>query len=115
MKKITLILTLLGLVACSSTDPGGRFLATTAITVDTAMKGWAGYVVLHNLAETNQIGIRNAYVDYQAAMVLATNAYTLSRLAKDPSLFSAPSNRLFSSRSSLVNDVLTHTSTNAPH
>src|SRR5262245_43779951 len=82
------IVTLFG---CATTpnwqDSYGKILATTAQTVDAAMKGWAMYVVTGNPPADQQAKVKTAYQEYQAAFDVALNAYNASVALKDASLF----------------------------
>lgn len=80
MKTLKLILPLLCILAlmpaCSTTKGNAaKTLASTALTVDAAMKGWAAYVVMNNVAVDKQQPVRVAYSQYQTAMAAARDAY----------------------------------------
>lgn len=80
MKKfimIPVVLALLALLPACATfkSNAGKTIASTALTVDAAMKGWAAYVVLNNVPADKQAPVRAAYVQYQLAMTAAKDAY----------------------------------------
>lgn len=112
MKNLVLLGILIALITGCATQSSlqtkaGKFLTSTAVTVDAAMKGWATYVVLHNTPQEQQTGVRNAYATYQAAMMVATNAYTQAAVAKDMTLFSGASNNLVVAKTILVQQAST--------
>jgi hypothetical protein len=53
----------------------GKVLASTALTVDASMKGWATYVVKNNISDHQQAPVKDAYAKYQLAMTAAQSAY----------------------------------------
>lgn len=92
--------------ATSFRTNAGRFLASTALTVDTAMKGYAKVVKTGQISITDQEKVHALYVQYQEDMAIATNAYALAITVADPSVFAGPSNTLFQSKSSLTTATL---------
>lgn len=64
-------------------DTYGKLLATIAQTTDSAMRGWATYVVVAKVPEANQQSIRSAYGQYQLAMTTAQAAYKASVASGD--------------------------------
>jgi hypothetical protein len=79
MKTLTLLLltAVLALVTpgCSTTNTAGRVLASSVQTVDAAMQAWWSYEVLGH-ATPDQVALaRDAYATYQAAELLAEDAY----------------------------------------
>lgn len=54
---------------------GGKTLATVAVTVDSAMKGWATYCATHDVPQEEHGAVRSAYERYQIAMRAAALAY----------------------------------------
>jgi hypothetical protein len=85
----------------------GKFLTSTAITVDATMTGAAKLEVSGVITQTDWQKLSLYYNQYVSNMILATNAYNLAVLASDPSLFAAPSNNLFASKSLLTSSVTT--------
>lgn len=60
---------------CSTTNTAGRLLATTVQSVDAGMQGWWTYEVL-GYATPDQVAlVRESYGEYQAAELLAEDAY----------------------------------------
>jgi len=98
----TIILAALIVGCVSLQTPAQRFLTTTAISVDTAMRGWAYYVVTHNVTEFQQRPVKAAYVQYQASFAAATNAYWISVKSNNPALFVGASNALVVSKSAVL-------------
>src|SRR5690242_4426571 len=84
---------------CATTNTfqnnSGKFLATTAATVDAAMHGWAVWVASGKASPGDEAQVKAIYQQYQGSMMLATNAYTLAVKLSDPSIFVTPSNNLF--------------------
>lgn len=55
----------------------GKTLASTAQVVDSAMQGWATWVVLGKATTEQENKVRAAYTKYQYTMGAARNAYIL--------------------------------------
>ncbi len=84
MRRIAPIIALAVLLTGCTTltnDSAGKFLASTAATVDAAMKAWATYVVVAKIDAEGQAEVKSAYVKYQASMAVAETAYVA--LVKD--------------------------------
>ena len=76
MRNAIALVALAFLVGCATfNDKAGKSLATVASTVDAAMKGYARYVVIAQLNDTQQAPVKAAYVKYQASMTVAEKAY----------------------------------------
>lgn len=71
---------------CHTTNPSGKVLATVAVTVDGAMKGWAIWVHNGNATVEQEAKVKAAYIKYQAAMKVAQEAYKAAYAAKDDSI-----------------------------
>lgn len=100
------------LVGCASTNwqtAAGKFLTSTALTADATMKGAATLEVQGIISTNDWLAIRGYYVQYQSAMAIATNTYTLAVTLDNPALFIGPSNNLFTAQSSLTSKVTTLT------
>lgn len=102
---------LTGCVSNTWQTAAGKFLTSTAMTVDTTMKGAALLTVQGTITTNDWNAISAQYVRYQGAMSLATNAYVLAVKLSDPSLFATPSNNLFGVQSSLTAKVQSVTPT----
>lgn len=72
----------------------GKFLETTAVTVDSAMKGWAIWVATGKATDADQATVKTYYVQYQVYMETATNLYTVAIKTGDTTLFLQASNNL---------------------
>lgn len=60
----------------------GKTLASVAITVDGAMKGWASWVKTGHATQANEDSVKAAYEKYQLAMQTAEDAYlSVSKLS----------------------------------
>jgi len=92
------------LCGCTTTwqDSAGKVLATTAQTVDSAMKGWATYVVINKVPEDKQLVVRDSYAKYQTAFETARLAYNAAVINKDQSVWAQASNALAASKSNLL-------------
>lgn len=111
--KVPLCLVAVGLAfvtGCVSVqDRAGKYLASTAITVDAAMRGYAAWVALHpGPPSPEQATVRAAYMNYQATMMIATNAYAAAVLSKDWSGWDGASNQLFVAKTALISNTPTH-------
>lgn len=74
---IFLSLSMLVLSGCATwQSDGGKTLATVAVTVDSAMKGWATYCATHDVPQDEHGAVRSAYQRYQIAMRGASLAYS---------------------------------------
>jgi hypothetical protein len=117
MKKLLLSLGLVALVGCTTLGlsksfetTAGKFLTTTAATVDAAMKGWAAWAVVGKTTTADDNVVRDIYGKYQSAMMIATNAYVLAVKTGDSTIFAGPSNNLF-----VVKEKLTSATVQAAH
>lgn len=64
------------LIGCATTqDNAGKLLASSAVTVDGAMKGWAAWVAQGQATDDQQAKVRTAYAQYQASMSVAQAAF----------------------------------------
>lgn len=114
MKKYIASLALIVLTGCallqsSSSqfqDKAGRFLSTSAATVDAALKGWGAWVAAGKATAQDEAQVKALYQQYQGYMMVATNAYALAIKLGDPSVFTTPSNNLFSARTTLTTATL---------
>lgn len=94
---------LLAFTACASfQNTAGKLLASTADTVDAAMRGWATYVVINKVGEDKQLPVRNAYANYQTAMVAAESAYKAAVQSGDQSAWSQASAALTAASGALT-------------
>jgi len=79
MKKLFLALLLASslVVGCKTTPQttAGKLLASTAMTVDSTMKGWATYVAANHVPDEKQKSVKDAYQKYQLAMSVAAISY----------------------------------------
>lgn len=102
------------IVGCASANwqtAAGKFLITTAQTVDTTMKG-AALLEVEGIISTNDWKVIAAYhAEYRTAMISATNAYSMAIQANDASLFAPESNYLFTVQTKLNAKVATVTPT----
>jgi len=73
---ITLTLLVINIGCVTTQSTAAKLIASTATTVDNAMKGWATFVVIHGVSEADQQPIRNAYATYQHAMLITKTAYS---------------------------------------
>ncbi len=107
--KIKTTLALVLLVGCTTLatfeNRAGQFLSSTALIVDAAMKGWGVYVASGHATAEDEVQVKTIYMQYQADMMVATNAYVLAVKLSDPTIFESPSNRLFTTKSILVTAV----------
>ncbi len=106
MRKLITALVALGLVLAACTtfkSTAGKTLASSALTVDAAMKGWATWVVKMNVPETQQSPVRDAYLKYQASMAVATNAYNTAVLTGDQTGWQQAQNILQNNQQALLN------------
>ncbi len=94
------------LSACVSfQNSAGKLLATTATTVDAAMKGWATWVAKNPPNPLAEAKVRDAYQKYQASMTIACNAYTNAVATGERSGWKIASDVLTANQTSLLNLV----------
>ncbi len=114
MKNLLLIaVALLLLGGCASfNNTAGKLLASTAITADKAMQGWATYVVINKVPDNDpsQVKVRAAYAKYQMAMAAAQAAYIGATSTGDKTIWGQAAAMLTSSASELSAIVLSFTS-----
>jgi len=90
MKKlISLLLAAVSVVLITGCANVGKSLATTAVTVDSAMQGWATYVALGNATEEQEAQVKTAYAKYQASMRIARDAYVAAATAGNKDLYTS--------------------------
>src|SRR5207247_7755155 len=66
------------LPACATyKQTAGKLLASTALTVDAAMRSWATVVKMGKATDDQQAKVRSAYEQYQLAMQAAEAAYVV--------------------------------------
>lgn len=95
------------LVSCATFQSNaGKFLATTAVVVDTSMQAWASFVVAGKTSTNQQAKVKELYMSYQGYMMVATNAYALAVTTGDHTLFTAPSNNLVTVKMAIINNTL---------
>ncbi len=105
MKKLLpfyLMLAVLMGCATSWQNNAGKTLATTAQTVDAAMKGWGMYVVTANPPERQQATVRDAYGKYQIAMDGAVKAYNTAVTLQDQSAYTQASGALLAASKDIL-------------
>jgi flavin-binding protein dodecin len=115
MKKLYSLILVLVLVGCSTTswqDAAGKVLATTALTVDATMKGWAYHVVNDSVPQNQQDSVKIAYAKYQLAMEAAKSAYVSAVTVKDSSVFEQAKQALLASSSALTQLIKSFNPTN---
>ncbi len=108
-----LALTTMFLSGCAGwQQDGGKTLATVAVTVDSAMKGWATYCATHDVPQDEHGAVRNSYIRYQIAMKSASEAYQAAVMLKDKSAWQQVQGALLASKDDIV--TLIKTFTNKP-
>jgi hypothetical protein len=80
----------------------GKSLGTIAQSVDSAMKGWATYVVMNNVPDSDQQKVRNVYLQYQVAMQGAQRAYGAAVTANDQSIVTQAMTALSAAQSQIL-------------
>jgi predicted small secreted protein len=74
--------------ACNTVrGTGGKVIASTALSVDAAMKGWAQYVVSGKATPVQEQNVREYYRRYQIAILVAHDAYAQSVTSNDTTAF----------------------------
>jgi uncharacterized membrane protein YjgN (DUF898 family) len=110
MKRLITLFSLLALIGCTTLGTwqtsSGKFLATTATTVDSAMQAWATFVVAGRTTAAQEAKVKALYIQYQSYMMIATNSYALAVKIGDPSYFTAASNNLFYSKEEIVGTTI---------
>lgn len=85
MKNIILSV-LVAIVFCGC-QTAGKTLAATAVTVDSAMRAWAIYVVDGHATPEQENKVRDVYHKYQLAMQASRDAYSAAAVLKDESIY----------------------------
>lgn len=114
MKKLIPLIAMLTLfVGCAIfptwKDAAGKSLATTAQTVDAAMKGWAMYVVTQNPPTNLQAKVRQAYGDYQVSFDAALKTYNVAVTLNNPDVLTPALANLEFSKQNFLGTVSTNT------
>lgn len=87
----------------SQIDTAGQVLATTAVSVDAAMKGWASYVTISGAAtREQQDNVRTLYAHYQSAFSIAQSAYVALATTGDASIWTRAAAALTQSKTALL-------------
>lgn len=73
------------LVGCA-TDPIGKSLMSTDVTVDGAMQGWATWVAMGKTTLTQEAQVKEVYVKYQASFDTALSLYKVYYQTKDKTI-----------------------------
>lgn len=81
---------------------GGKLLASTAVAVDSAMQGWAVWVVDGKATAGDEAKVKLAYIKYQLAMKGASEAYMASVKLGDESIWKRAVAGLMASHDELV-------------
>ncbi len=88
MMKIKLLVSLwLACLMFTGCQTVGKTLASTAVTVDAAMQGWATYVAMGNATAPQELQVKTAYLKYQASMKIAKDAYLAAETSGEDSIF----------------------------
>jgi uncharacterized protein GlcG (DUF336 family) len=83
---VTLTLALCALcLGCRTTNPSGKIIASSAVTVDAAMKGWSVWVHDGKATEAQEVMVRDAFIKYKSIETAARKAYAAAYAAKDDS------------------------------
>jgi len=93
----------LGGSGCATSNPEGRLLASTAQTVDAAMKGWSIWVVDGKAEPYSEVRVRELYGRYQLAMAAAKESYTVWKATGEKTPWERASVTLRQSRDFLLN------------
>lgn len=81
MNKLFSIVLLLSLI-CAGCSTVEKSIATTAITVDSAMKGWATHVAMGKATPQDELRVKSAYINYQTSMRAVRAAYSAANIDK---------------------------------
>jgi uncharacterized protein YcfL len=104
MRNAIAIMALLLVVGCASFQAtSGKILATSAITVDASMKGWAIWVAKGQATDAQQAAVKSAYQKYQAAISIATGAYETAVTTGDQTAWKQAEIILTNNQTALVN------------
>ena len=85
MKRIIILtLALCALcLGCKTVNPTGKAIATAAVTVDAAMKGWAVWVHEGKATLEQEAKVESAWVKYKLVEASARQAYAAAYAVKD--------------------------------
>lgn len=108
--KLLALVALLGILATPSCsvfsanwqDTAGKLLASSALTVDASMKGWAAWVAQGHATAPQEAQVKTAYGQYQIALTTAQAAYTAAVATKDESLWTQAGASLSASSSGVT-------------
>lgn len=92
----TAIVGVMILVGCASfKSDSGKFLASTAQTVDSLMKGWGTHVATDHITPDQQQTVMQWYAMYQRAIFQASNAWNSAIITGNQTQWNAASNGLY--------------------
>lgn len=107
MRNLIAVLTCAVLCGCASFQvTSGKLLASSALSVDAAMKGWAQWVVAGQATTDQESAVKAAYQRYQVSMSLAQSAYTAAVATDDRTAFQRAADVLAANKQALV-DLIT--------
>lgn len=81
---------------------GGKLIASTAVAVDSAMQGWAVWVVDGKATAGDEAKVKLVYIKYQLAMKAASEAYVASVKLEDKSIWTQAVAGLVAAREELI-------------
>ena len=110
MNRLAPLLLILALGCASFQTNAGKTLASTAITVDAAMKGWAKWADQNGRDPARDLSVRTAYVRYQMAMQVASSAYVRLAQSQDRSQWNTASANLLKESAAVLDIIKAFTS-----
>lgn len=91
------------LLGCASTqNTAGKLLASSAVTVDGAMRGWAAWVAQGQATDDQQAKVRTAYAQYQSSMAVAQASFNTLVATGDASNWEKASTVLTANQQALM-------------
>lgn len=114
LERITFVVLLLVIGCQSFHQNAGKLLASTALTVDAAMRSWANYRVRNNVSTDAEARVKKAYEQYQLSMDAAQAAYTAMVTSGDKSIWQQAAAILQTSSASLTELIGSFTAGGTP-
>ena len=111
MNKLAPFILMFALGCASFQTNAGKTLASTAMTVDAAMKAWSKYVDKNGVDPARNLAVKTAYIRYQAAMQTASMVYVHLSQSKDQSQWVDAAANLLRDSQAVVKLIKAFTST----
>jgi len=111
MKKLLPLLLLVLFVSCATSPEtvAYRTIATTAVSVDSAMRGWGDWVKSGKASVSSEDSVRTVYESYQVAMTAMQTSINAFRLGANRNIINKASASLSASADAVIEIIRKNT------